>query len=283
MSKTIYQYYKGSVSPHVVEGRFICGIEHEVENISCGELSMPAPLELHVTDDGSLQNGKELITVPSTIEGQLATWKWLHEKNNHVFYSERFSERTSTHVHVNMSDMTIDQTYSLLKMYSFIEPYFFAYVGPEREHNIHCVPLWATYMMRNINTFENDLCSVVTKWHKYTALNIRPLEKIKTIEFRHLFGTQDYQTFEKWLLFIKALHDWARADEGRFHLETYKELLQAGYPVLRDYVFTQTGDLGKIVHAFHRFCNQERCYDVYLNALTDVFPGLTNPVAYQKD
>jgi hypothetical protein len=43
------------------------------------------------------------------------------------------------------------------------------------------------------------------RWHKYTALNIIPLQKIGTVEFRHLQGTGDIEIFTEWVTSLENL------------------------------------------------------------------------------
>ncbi len=270
----IYSHKK--VHPFVKPNVFMCGVEHEVENLdrqSGINSYKKSPLwdGLKFEEDGSLNNGTEVITPPGCVVDQVDFHSRLHKDAD--WTGERFSERTSTHVHVNMHDFTIEQTISLVKMYSFLEPYFFAFVGKERESNIHCVPLWATHMMRKLGNQSLEIS--VEQWHKYTALNIKPLSTLKTIEFRHLFGTTDTNVFASWLTLLEALHNWAREDNGKF-LVHYKQLLKEGYLPTKGYILSSTGKLGKLIKPLEKYVNEERCYDVYLSSLLDEYPGITN-------
>jgi hypothetical protein len=89
-----------------------------------------------------------------------------------------------------------------------LEPVFFHFVGEQRKSSIYCVPLNYTYIP---GIYKNNLETMIQKWHKYTALNIKPLTfqgegpGFGTIEFRHLFGTGDFEIYNKW---ISALEEW---------------------------------------------------------------------------
>jgi len=267
---------------------FCCGVEHELEKISFeswdDEDAGPALFNIckyDMEDDHSLVNGREIITWPNSVKAQIAFHEKLHSLP--IFNGESCTDRCSTHVHVNATMLTAEQTLSLLKMYCLIEPYFFAFVGTEREQNIHCVPLWATGMGKNVffNALAGDvLHGLPHSWHKYTALNVKPLMEIGTIEFRHLYATNDTKVFSNWLGFLKSLYDWAVDDNGKFHNETCTQLLKGGYSALQNYLNTLSCPLGKYLEILHPHVNYERCYDVYLLAVVDQFKGLSNVKNY---
>ena len=275
-----------SIHPNIgTKTDFICGVEHELEGLAynwhevyCNAFTHD---EMGVDEDGSLAGGKEFITVPRGVENQILWHQRLHGLTD-MFNGERVSERTSIHVHVNMINMTREQTLSLLTAYCLLEPFFFAYVGQQREQNIHCVPLWATHMPKLIygNTPETYK-KIPASWHKYTALNLKPLREIGTIEFRHLEGTEDNQQFSSWLYLIKALYDWAFVDNGKL-ITDLPSILQAGPKAWQDMYLSWPCTLSRYLNKLLPYTNQERLEDVFLFAATNVFPGIQNPKLYLK-
>lgn len=135
---------------------FYCGTEYEIEDIK--EIKLPGydrmyPGNLSLSDssvfwrgdiglvhDGSLRNGGiEFITRPVTFNEAIKLFSTLHDGLK--LGPEPYTVRTSTHVHVNMCNMTLDQCKHMMLLYALLEPVFFAAVKPERQFNIHCVPL----------------------------------------------------------------------------------------------------------------------------------------------
>jgi len=152
------------------------GLECEIESIAN---HMDGADLFHVTQDGSLRNnGLEFITNPIPIDYAVPYFKKLHASLKFRNDAEKFSPRTSIHVHANCVNLHPDVIRNIIRMYALYEEYFFMMVTPDRRHNIHCVPLTETYLPSLYNTGLNTL---VARWHKYTALNIVPLKKYGTI------------------------------------------------------------------------------------------------------
>ncbi len=264
---------------------FCCGVEHEVENVDWDRYENVAPKMADACgyqreDDGSLIAGTEFITFPASLANQIAFHKVLH--GNELFEGEPFSERTSTHVHVNVSQLSVEQTLSLLQLYALAEPYFFAFVGETRERNIHCVPLWATQMGGLLFKHNYTYTLLPQQWHKYTALNIKPMKEIGTIEFRHLYGTEDTTIFANWLALLKSLYTWALEDNGKFYSTTCRQLLEGGYPQVCSFLENLNCPLGKLLEIIRPHVNQERLQDVVILATTEAFGGLSNWKNYIK-
>lgn len=272
------QLLKSKVHPQalLLGEAFCCGVEHELENVNQGcvhNSTLLAKYGIKAVEDHSLVDGIELLAPPAGVDRQVE----IHSKiQNADFYvdHEHHSLRTSTHVHVNMAYMSPEQTLSLLKMYALLEPFFFAFVGKDRETNIHCVPLWATVFTKNLYKFPPDASTMqyvnfIEAWSKYTALNIAPLRSISTIEFRHLCGTENSSMFEKWLLLLQSLYNWALFDKGRFHAGKHDELLQTGYSETLSYCLEAVNN--RTLNGLTKIVNKERLYDVYLTALCQTF------------
>ena len=184
---------------------FVAGAELEIEAVQDYSGSYLEDNGIVVETDGSLRNnGKEFLLPPNYRNDLVDLFRGLHGCID--LGNDPFSQRTSTHIHVNMMNSTENQTRALLFLYAIFEPLAFAYVGEERKNNIHCMPLYSTHMP---NYYGNSLENLVGdgKWHKYTAFNLLPLRELGTVEFRHLGGTDDPERFAAWLDFIKTLWD----------------------------------------------------------------------------
>jgi len=196
------------------------GIEVEVENIYNPTKNKDALNIWDITEDGSLRNwGREFVSLP--IPAKYARYaldklmEALEEENE-----PQFTSRTGIHIHVNVQDMNINQLVSLVLLYYVTERLLYRFVGRERKNNIFCVPLQNTnyflqiYNAVKINNKEEteaepeDLYtfkSIVEDWKKYLGLNLLPILRYGTVEFRHLYGTQDVNLIVNWINIILSL------------------------------------------------------------------------------
>jgi hypothetical protein len=178
---------------------FFTGIECEIES-NHGFQTFP---NFNTTEDGSLRNyGYEYISIPMKKKPLLTAFQYLQATIKLNDRKEAFSPRTSTHVHVNCRSLTIEQVQTIVFLYALYEEFFFSIVDPSRRGNIHCVPLTETFLP---SIYRTGLYNLYKKWHKYTALNILPLGKHGTLEFRHLQGTDDSVLLEEWISTLNNL------------------------------------------------------------------------------
>lgn len=176
----------------VVSQNELIGIEIEMEN-------MPSWADTNyywsAKKDGSLRNyGVEYVSIPlraCQIEWAL---NYLEKRFEDTDCNPDFSSRTSTHIHLNVRDITKEQHKNLVLLYAMFEKHFFKFAEPDREKSLFCVPLYATYHMQR---YERMIDQEVSYWSKYLALNILPTipnddtGTYGTVEFRHLHGTMD--------------------------------------------------------------------------------------------
>ena len=207
MSKKVYGTYIADTHyPYCVDAKEpFFGTEYEIESIKDWVPTAFASKNISVTDDGSLRNnGKEFITVPLSYEDSLKGFKELRQSLK--LGNDPYSYRTSTHVHLNVLNMDTDKLRHMTLLYAVLEPVFFAYAGQQRKQNIHCVPLNYTLLPKYYN---QSIDKYIACWSKYTAYNLLPVKKYGTVEFRHLSGTPDFDTYEAWLTMIKELYNFS--------------------------------------------------------------------------
>ena len=199
-----------SVSSPVSNPHFTAGIECEIEDLSSICASISCGGYWKIEEDGSLRNeGREFISPPSSKSCVVEEFTALHSLL--MYKSEdkkaRFHPRTSTHVHVNCLFLEEEQVKTIIMWYALFEPVFFLLVSPVRRNNIHCVGLDQTILSEN---YKRPLKTLHKCWSKYTALNILPLSKYGTLEFRHLQGTDDSILLENWLTVLENLWNLGR-------------------------------------------------------------------------
>lgn len=201
---------------------FLAGSEFEIEAIGENKVSSPRIL---VEPDHSLRNnGLEFKTLPGSFEDNCEYFKHIHSRLK--LGKDPFSERTSIHVHVNCLSLTPVECRQMVLVYALLEPLFFNFVGPKRANNIFCVPLNYTSLPK---FYAKDIGQMHKAWHKYTAFNISPLGPGKdgsaphgTIEFRHMYGTNNFELYHRWLSALKGLYDFIVQNEG-FDIIKYLE------------------------------------------------------------
>ena len=177
----------------------IVGIEVEVENITNNPM-LPAYWSVH--EDGSLRNhGLEFVSIPLQVKQIQSAIELLYstlKKTN----QPQFTNRTSVHVHLNCRDLTQDQVYALVLLYAIFEKHFYGYAGTRRMNSIFCVPLFRCNLLQNAR---ECIYNFAASWHKYCGINLLPLTDNNgrrgygTVEFRHLYGTDNSQEVLEWI------------------------------------------------------------------------------------
>lgn len=210
MSWAVEQYELSSFSPAdkvQTETGFCCGVEYEIEHIiSASKLNDNNIFGINIDKDHSLRNnGHEFKTPPLSFDNSLKAFDEVHAKVE--YGNTAFTDRTSIHVHVNCRDLEPQSLREVVLCYALVEPLFLEYVGNVRKNSIFCVPLNYTYLP---DIYKKSIDQMIKEWHKYTAFNIVPLKQFGTMEFRHLFGTNNKEVFRKWLTAIRNVFDFIR-------------------------------------------------------------------------
>jgi hypothetical protein len=185
----------------------IVGIECEIEGWNTEEELRHKGF--HFESDGSLRNnGMEAITKPTKSKFVPALLEGLYKHYN--ITNENYSQRCSTHIHVNCQSMTLEQVKLLALLYQVLERPIFGFIGHDRQDNIFCVP-WSqcNLSVDFAHKFIYDPNYTIRSWQKYTALNLLPLRDRGTVEFRHLEGTCDLERITAWLNIIGMMHRYA--------------------------------------------------------------------------
>jgi hypothetical protein len=184
----------------------IVGVEVEVENIR-HVVNIEAYWQ--AKQDNSLRNnGVEYVSIPLAVKQIEPAIKHLYDalrKNN----TPDFSNRTSTHIHLNCRDMTQEQIYTMFLLYCIFERHFFKMVGTKRLNSIFCVPVFRSNLD---NKAVRTIYNLEPVWQKYCAINLLPLTSntlnpggYGTVEFRHLYGCADEKVVMEWIDNILAL------------------------------------------------------------------------------
>lgn len=177
-----------SIEKHpLVVGEYLAGVEIELENLEIYDTSFRY---WTVKSDGSLRNnGLEFVC--SNPWGGANLYKAAIEIDD--FLSKRHPDATwrcSTHVHVDVRDMTVAQIKKMILAYVFYERVLFKCSGFHRYKNNFCIALgFAQSQLECLGELWslNDamfLDNLLNSWNKYTAINFRPMCRFGSIEFR---------------------------------------------------------------------------------------------------
>ncbi len=182
----------------------IAGIELEIEYAGGYGCDMNF---FGATEDRSLRNGGvEFVSKPLRVDVLITKLDEFFKTNAPLVVPDTYSDRTSTHVHMNVQDYTPENLKTLLLFYSLVETSLFKFVGNYRQENIYCVPLNETLILQNLSdTVTRILDGRTRAWYKYTALNLLPVIRYGTVEFRHMHGTNDIQKLKVWLSTLSNL------------------------------------------------------------------------------
>lgn len=241
----VYNICSNSDTKYGSATQFLAGTEYEIESVQSIENEDEEELDLTLTEDtqwkwelgwmkdGSLRNnGLEVVTQPLSFSESIKEFERVH---NYVKVGDNaYSHRTSTHVHVNVQNFTLDQVKTMMLLYALYEQTFFDFVGKERQNNIHCVPLNYTYLP---SRYSRPLVDLVEGWSKYTAFNLLPVRTLGTVEFRHLGGTGNLSVYYLWLQKLKFLWDFVYSNPDYNLYKFFKnggDVIQLGKTIFKE-------------------------------------------------
>lgn len=193
--------------PTVASPGTIIGLELEIEGWNGRGTERRG---FHFTTDGSLRNGGiEAVTHPTRTK---FVYSLLTRFFDHFEVTdENYSERCSTHVHMNVLDFTIEQVAGLALIYQVVERLLFKYVEDSRKSSIFCVP-WcqADSKVNLVDVITTGKWRSLKQWSKYTALNLLAITERGTVEYRHLEGTCDVTRIMGWVNILGCIHNAAK-------------------------------------------------------------------------
>lgn len=158
------------------------GIELEIEGV-------PSPdfvTGWSAVGDGSLRNnGIEYVT-----DGGFAGEQLENAIDNLCEYLDDIeydiSERCSTHIHIDVRDMTPVQVVNFLCMSTMLEHVLFRLFGNKRTANIFCVPTdgGGSNYDNLVSCLVNPDVVTDLNWTKYAAIGLKRIRDLGTVEFR---------------------------------------------------------------------------------------------------
>lgn len=122
------------------------------------------------------------------------------------------SNRTSFHVHYNMSDKNVYQVVNTFILFTILEDILDRYCGEDRNGNLFCLSSRHAEGQLGMITqaiFESHNFKEVDEGYRYCSLNMASLNKFGTVEFRGMRGLDNKGDVLRWLSIINDLCTYA--------------------------------------------------------------------------
>lgn len=166
-----------------------------------------------VKEDHSLRGGLEYVTQNAvSIEAVPGLVNGLYDNLAKFKTKLRLSNRCSTHVHLNASTWKIDQLVSFYLLWALFEPLLVDWCGPRRKANHFCLSILdAPSTLTALSTFLKTGEWRFQDGDKYSALNLRRLHDIGTVEVRCGDAWPEPSRPIEWIKFLHGMAKYATA------------------------------------------------------------------------
>lgn len=187
------------------------GLELEIEGLNLPH-TIPGTDAWQVKADGSLRGGLEYVF--SRPLGSVAAKEALAALAECMDKSGAkldYSFRTSTHVHVNVSNLDMEVVKAMVSLFTLFEDEYINYCAASRKANRFCLSAKdADGVIENIRNFISSGRIPTRERGKYSAMNLCTLDQFGTLEFRTLEGTNDWNRIFTWVRALLALRKAAK-------------------------------------------------------------------------
>lgn len=265
--------------------RSLLGVEIELEDCRLpvdgvtGASIGPKLWAIH-TDNSLRNHGLEFVfKKPYGAQTTLKALKGLEEFfKEHKMRPDK-SERTSVHVHVDARDVTEEQLFKWLVLYTVYEPLLFNVFAKGRINSNFCVPIWESRVSRwtihqlkavGLENFYQMICGQ-GEGYRYSALNLDALRKFGSLEFRHLKGEYKSKPLIDWIDALLCLKAWA-VDESS-SLDSFF----SGPSKLYHKDLTQKIFSGHTSDRFFQHENYSKLFFLGLRTAQEIYLGATLP------
>ena len=195
------------------------GIEFEIEAVDGYQLPWGAEVindgiekgRWTAKEDNSLRNGVEYITsgaIPKELVRPMMTS--LYKNLTATGVKLRFSNRCSTHVHLNVSGWKIDKIVNLYVLWAMYEEVLVKWCGPKRQSNHFCLSISdSTNTLDGLTYFLKKGTWAFNDGDKYSALNVGRLQDLGSLEVRVGDAYPDPERAIQWVSFLAAMREVA--------------------------------------------------------------------------
>lgn len=206
----------GVPARHETTDQFSCtrgvGIEIEIENVTGDQMRAFADFRhWRTTRDGSLRDGVELISnvVWGRDLGEALDEAFAVINENNVTW------RCGLHVHVDVRDKNVRELHSICSMYATLERAMFLIEGNDRHTSRFCVPWYsqpafiASVAAACIKDDVRNMDRGAKQMGKYSALNLMPISRQGSVEFRQALMDHNKRKVTEWILLCQAIVEHA--------------------------------------------------------------------------
>lgn len=183
--------------------------------------------------DHSLRNGMEYIfdrPLPLDQAGDAIT----QLQNTFKEFKSKlaFTFRTSTHVHVNVSEMKYSSLLNMIYTYLILEGPMMEYCGDVRKNNRFCLRLQdAANLLTVLESVFKDVDGklynrIPANMVRYASINLEALAKFGSLEFRGMRGTLDKEVILTWCSSLLALRSFSETVENP--MQVYNLYMEVG-------------------------------------------------------
>ncbi len=235
--------YQLATSQQMKSDTLYFGLELEVErdnsSIDVGKMAELIHNEkvYYLKNDGSLNNGFEIVTHPMTFEfiqeNKATVFKPILDKLIQSGYRSYDSKTCGIHIHLSKKCFSTWQLYRFIKF--FIDNRDF--VTSISQRNIEQLERWATIEEEADSSIIYKAKKKSGNNRRYSAVN---LQNDKTIEIRIFRGTLNYLSFLKNIEFCYALFNFSR-DIKETTVAAFKEYIEQSneYAMLKKFIKTK--------------------------------------------
>ena len=187
------------------------GVELEMENYNGNN----PPEEWKVVGEAMLINGAEFV-----LRRPLRGDKLVKAITSMCagLTTEKFTQRCSTHIHVDVRDMNHLERMKFITTYTIFEPLLLSLINPDRVGNVFCLPISHSVGLEEalvgLSNGELQFRDIDLNGYKYGAMNIASVNNLGSLEFRALHGTGDAKEILNWIELHTLICKWSLAYKG---------------------------------------------------------------------
>lgn len=232
----------------LVTSSVFIGVELEMENIIYATM-IPSVAESPYWEehhDSSLRGESIEIKFALPLRGRDVEVA-LKEFTNDVIKQGRpsKSDRTSTHVHLDVNTLHPEQLYKFILLSIILERVLYRYAGYHRERSIFCVPFYKAhnhveailkFIEGPIAKIPRNVRAVTDDSSRYGGINLAAIRKYGTVEFRMLDAEFNYDKLVYWINVLLSIRQFALTMDMSL-VDFHQKLSTDGVSTILDMVF----------------------------------------------
>ncbi len=123
------------------------------------------------------------------------------------------SDRTSVHVHINVSEEEVLTAFNMIFTYLIFEKVLLKFCGKTRTGNLFCLSSEGAegilFLLKQAIK-RGDLFLLSTDEIRYASINLKAIIDYGSLEFRGLEGTMDFEKVCHWVKILSLIKEYAR-------------------------------------------------------------------------